>query len=225
MKHLLAMTGLRPIELRVKELITNYCATKGKVTDESHLLLPKQLVIDADRPKPYEESYHPSMEDTTARDPTKDSLPVIKRKTRAAALEAHQRRWELSNNGRHVYAICPDLRKPTIDCSDLTQTRTQFITSHGKFGEHLFRIQKRNSEHCEDCWAVDTPEHVVYDCRKYDNERKADGIGEEDRPLSRLFETKEQKTKLINKFIDEISEQWHDIGYRDYLQRFRTHRH
>lgn len=63
---------------------------------------------------------------------------------------------------------------------------TQLFTGHGSFGQYLHRIGKRESSACPDCGEVlDTPEHIMEDCPKWDAERTSlRAVFDADLPLS-----------------------------------------
>ena len=220
---LFALTGIKPINIKVNEIMTNFYARKGEVKHPSLLLLPQDTVLNARKPKKYSLRRHPSIDPTTLTieqryDGSGDTLALIKQKTREAALEAHQRRWQRNLNGWHTYLLCHDIRKPTIGYSDFGHLRTQFLTGHGNFGTYLHRFNIKSSPMCETCRAEDSVEHVVYDCQRFISERQEAGIEESDRPLWELFASKEQKKKLFA-YIELISEEWYSNGYREYRQR------
>lgn len=49
---------------------------------------------------------------------------------------------------------------------------TQLFTGHGSYGQYLHKIGRRESSACPDCGeAIDTPEHIMEDCPKWDEER------------------------------------------------------
>lgn len=47
----------------------------------------------------------------------------------------------------------------------------QAFSGHGPFGTYLFKRGLRASDSCRFCGAVDSPEHAIFWCLKWDNER------------------------------------------------------
>uniref|UniRef100_A0A8D8R397 Reverse transcriptase zinc-binding domain-containing protein n=2 Tax=Cacopsylla melanoneura TaxID=428564 RepID=A0A8D8R397_9HEMI len=55
---------------------------------------------------------------------------------------------------------------------DLTYRMTQALTGHGCFGTFLKRIRKVSVDTCKYCPETDTPEHTVFQCVRFDVERR-----------------------------------------------------
>uniref|UniRef100_A0A8D8V6F2 Uncharacterized protein n=1 Tax=Cacopsylla melanoneura TaxID=428564 RepID=A0A8D8V6F2_9HEMI len=49
---------------------------------------------------------------------------------------------------------------------------TQALTGHGCFGTFLKRIRKVSVDTCKYCPETDTPEHTVFQCVRFDVERR-----------------------------------------------------
>lgn len=49
---------------------------------------------------------------------------------------------------------------------------TQALTGHGSFGSFLKRIKKTESDNCTHCMERDTPEHTLFECQRWEEERR-----------------------------------------------------
>lgn len=47
----------------------------------------------------------------------------------------------------------------------------QYMTGHGNFASYLHRFGLRASSECSKCNVEDTPDHVINDCKKYNEQR------------------------------------------------------
>lgn len=48
---------------------------------------------------------------------------------------------------------------------------TQFMTGNGSFGRYTHRIGKSANDRCQECGEVDSPEHMLRECRRWEEER------------------------------------------------------
>ena len=237
---LFAMTGVLPPKIRLQEIVTNHYIRTGVVRVPELSLIPVEDYLKIIRPVPYKNSLHPSIENNrplmitpeqteaiseSLETLTLEVMAVAKKRAKEATLEAHQQRWQnpQEKTGRHTFALCPDLRHPTIELKDYNHLNTQFITGHGNFRSHLHRFKLKDSPNCLVCGVEDTPEHVAFECRRFSAERQTSGITAEDRPLSAVFANKDKKKKLFA-FIEAIAEEWCWKSYQEYYDRQNQNR-
>ncbi|EFN70484.1 hypothetical protein EAG_06200, partial [Camponotus floridanus] len=73
---------------------------------------------------------------------------------------------------RTISAICPYLRE--WRCGGLTFRFTQILSRHGCFGSYLYRIRRAPESICaaSDLDEVDTPEHTLSHCSRWQAERR-----------------------------------------------------
>ena len=65
----------------------------------------------------------------------------------------------------------PDVREHIRNRYDLTYYGTQFLTGHGNFRSYLNRFGLCATDVCKWCKVPDTPEHVLYDCWMFTEQR------------------------------------------------------
>jgi hypothetical protein len=49
---------------------------------------------------------------------------------------------------------------------------TEFLSGHGGYREYLHRIKRAASPNCPHCKVIETPEHVVFECPRFQEDRK-----------------------------------------------------
>lgn len=94
-------------------------------------------------------------------------------KHREQTISEWQKSWEKSIKGRWTYKLIPSI-KSWIDRphGEVDYYLTQFLSGHGGFEEYLHRIGKADSPYCPECRiAEETPEHVFFECTRFDLER------------------------------------------------------
>ncbi|XP_057657404.1 uncharacterized protein LOC130894541 [Diorhabda carinulata] len=65
---------------------------------------------------------------------------------------------------------------PNIDLSEFQKdidSVTQILTRHGSFGTFTKRIKNKKNHTCGMCEQKDDPTHVLYECARWDQERRA----------------------------------------------------
>lgn len=82
-----------------------------------------------------------------------------------------QERWDASEKGRRLYTYWPNIRYRLEMAIEIGHYDTQFMTGHGNFSAYLHRFGFRESPMCTKCEMEDTPEHVIQDCKKYNEAR------------------------------------------------------
>ncbi|KAG5847791.1 hypothetical protein ANANG_G00129960, partial [Anguilla anguilla] len=85
-----------------------------------------------------------------------------------------QQHWDSETKGRHLYKI-PN--KVGMVRNSGTDRREQVIVSririgHSNLNSTLFIIGKHPTGYCEQCQESETVEHVLIECRKYEQERR-----------------------------------------------------
>lgn len=84
---------------------------------------------------------------------------------------------------------------------------TQVLAGHGYFHSYLHRMAKAEDNCCKDCGTLDTAEHLVFHCTKYD-QIKGGGVGGGDLRPETLMEdillSQEKWTALSDIFVDII---------------------
>lgn len=85
-----------------------------------------------------------------------------------------QTEWDSSPNGAWTRRLIPQLR-PWLNRKEgeVDYHLTQVLTGHGGFWSYLHRFNRRPTGECEDCGVEDTPEHCLFDCRRWDTHRDA----------------------------------------------------
>ena len=86
-------------------------------------------------------------------------------------IEKWQDRWDMSDRGRVLYVKIPNVRERIRNMYNITHYGTQFLTGHGNFRSYLSRFGLCETDKCKWCGISDTPEHVLYGCWKYTEER------------------------------------------------------
>jgi len=73
--------------------------------------------------------------------------------------------WTTTSKGDHLRAIFPTVQD-RLRCKWLQPNywNIQFLTSHGPFASHLFKMQLRDSPECDCTNGEETPAHVLLDC-------------------------------------------------------------
>uniref|UniRef100_A0A8D9FFF7 Reverse transcriptase n=1 Tax=Cacopsylla melanoneura TaxID=428564 RepID=A0A8D9FFF7_9HEMI len=85
-----------------------------------------------------------------------------------------QCKWNAENQkGQWTKRLIKDI-EPWVkrNHGDLTYRMTQALTGHGCFGTFLKRIRKVSVDTCKYCPETDTPEHTVFQCVRFDVERR-----------------------------------------------------
>jgi hypothetical protein len=84
-----------------------------------------------------------------------------------------QEAWNNSLKGRWTYRLIPKL-KPWLERrhGEVGYHLTQFLTGHGAFEEYLHKKKKVDTPYCPTCAnVVETPEHALFVCPRFNNER------------------------------------------------------
>lgn len=85
---------------------------------------------------------------------------------------------------------------------------TQFLTGHGSFGTYTKRIKKTRDDLCYKCGVKDSPEHVLYYCKRWERERRE--LKEELGDIPKVDEVMKKMTQnrdcleMLYKYITEI---------------------
>lgn len=81
--------------------------------------------------------------------------------------------WDRSKKGEWTHRLIPRI-KPWLERTqgEIDYYLTQFLSGHGGFGKYLHRIGKVDSPLCIVCREEETPEHVLFKCMRFDEERR-----------------------------------------------------
>jgi hypothetical protein len=87
-----------------------------------------------------------------------------KQEIREGRLDAWQREWETSENGRRLYESLPNVRD-RLRIKHLAPERglIHFLTGHGPYNRKLNELGLSETPDC-DCGQVGSPEHTVLEC-------------------------------------------------------------
>jgi len=98
---------------------------------------------------------------------------LTKREMEQGLLDQWQRDWTQGETGRLTHEILPGvLDRLQLSKLVLNQDTCQFLTGHGKFGTYLYRRTIKEHEMCEDCGEVETPQHVLIECGRWEPQRR-----------------------------------------------------
>jgi len=100
---------------------------------------------------------------------------------RSNLLDIWQTRWNHSTKARWTYRIIPDIRFRLSIPMELDHYVTQYLTGHGNFAARLHSLKLIDSPDCSCGEGTDDPEHAIYKCRRWN----------------------EQRTRLVQKLIEE----------------------
>ncbi|XP_046145674.1 uncharacterized protein LOC123988989 [Osmia bicornis bicornis] len=107
-------------------------------------------------------------------DCTTEAVKNIKNEAREVTLGKWQQRWEESDKGRWTYALIPRLKEWILwGPQTLNFHLTQVLTGHGCFGTFLWKKARKQAN--AECWFCpdleDSPEHFLFECSRWKNER------------------------------------------------------
>jgi retron-type reverse transcriptase len=92
---------------------------------------------------------------------------------REHSISLWQEHWDNSTKGRWTHKVIPQV-KPWLERphGEVDYFITQFLTGHGGFKTYLHKIRKTDSPLCDTCKTLEeTPEHVLFVCSRFQNER------------------------------------------------------
>ena len=92
------------------------------------------------------------------------------RKSACRINDKWQRLWDNSTKGRWTYRLIPNVStRIERKHGEVNFHLTQFFSGHGCFRKFLHRFGHADSPYCPECSDTEeTPEHVVFDCPRYD---------------------------------------------------------
>lgn len=84
-----------------------------------------------------------------------------------------QEEWDTAEDGAWTRALIPDI-DPWLDRKhgEVDFFLTQLLTGHGAFREYLHRFKRATSEMCRHCDEVDSAEHCILNCTRWEAERR-----------------------------------------------------
>ncbi|XP_023234867.1 uncharacterized protein LOC111634345 [Centruroides sculpturatus] len=100
-------------------------------------------------------------------------LSFIKKQLRQQTIEEWQERWTYSEKGRYTYWLLPSIEERIKDLKWLPVDflRTQLYSNHCNTKEYLNRIGKDQESICDCEDDIESLEHLLTTCIKYENER------------------------------------------------------
>ena len=90
---------------------------------------------------------------------------------RSNLLSIWQARWDQSTKGRWTYRLLPDIRFRLSIPIELDHYTTQYLTGHGNFAAKLHSLGLRDSPNCSCGEGMDDPEHAIYKCTRWNEQR------------------------------------------------------
>lgn len=92
-------------------------------------------------------------------------------------MDKRQTRWDTAEKGRWTYTLIPNINRwINRKHGELNFEMTQFLSGHGGFAAYLHKLNIIQSPDCPACPCTEeTPEHVVFHCRKFENIRSEMG--------------------------------------------------
>ncbi|XP_065091473.1 uncharacterized protein LOC135712450 [Ochlerotatus camptorhynchus] len=140
----------------------------------------------------------------------------VRKVVRVESLAKWQQEWNTTENGRWTHRLIPILSTwVNRKHGEVNFHLTQFLSGHGCFRKYLHRFGHAASPLCPECGNVDeTPEHVVFDCPRFEavrtempvlNVERVKIVGfADDVVLTVTSETLEEVEVLSTKAIDMI---------------------
>jgi len=104
--------------------------------------------------------------DRTASDRT------IKREERSISIKTWQNRWDWSTKGRWTNRLILDIDRWLQRESVLTYHLTQALSGHGCFRHYLNFRNRADDDLCVYYGEIDTAEHTIFYCMRWDDHRK-----------------------------------------------------
>lgn len=115
---------------------------------------------------------------------------------RRETIELWQQRWSNTQKGRSTWAYCEDVGVRYACDWEIHQYVTQYLTDHGNLKSKLYGFGQVGISNCAYCDVIETMEHVLWKCWKY-NDRRQDFYNEleDDNPREHLLEVMADTTK------------------------------
>ena len=96
----------------------------------------------------------------------------IKNEVRAEIISLWQQKWDESEKGRITHKYFGNIkRRMEMKHIKINHNTAQFITGHGYFNSKLHKFGLSDTELCK-CGLTDTPEHVIFDCKEEEANRR-----------------------------------------------------
>lgn len=98
---------------------------------------------------------------------------AVREHERVETLNLWAGRWQQhTNTGQWTKRLIPDVAK-WVKCKwrRTNYFMTQFLSGHGSFAGYTHRIGKTETNECTHCAEVDNPEHAIFDCQRWAEER------------------------------------------------------
>lgn len=135
------------------------------------------------------------------------ALPGVRRQARKKTLTAWQKEWEKQEKWTRTLI---GRIEPWVECEHRKTNYyfTQFLTGHGSFWSYTKRIGKTETDRCQECGIVDSPKHVLYECRRWRSEREEliNKLEEDIPPVDRIIERMTQNKTTWDYIFDAVVE-------------------
>ncbi len=91
---------------------------------------------------------------------------------RVKSMQSWQERWDTAVKGRWTHRLIP-LIEPWLKRKhgEVNYHLTQFLTGHGGYRSYLQRFGHDDTSLCPSCNKVEDPEHVLFECPRFEAER------------------------------------------------------
>jgi hypothetical protein len=138
-------------------------------------------------------------------------LSFVKKLVNDKVIEIWEQRWYETSKAAHTKSFFPSV-KYRRDCKKYFSCDfyiCQLITNHGRFNDYLKRFNIKDCEYCDVCTTkVDNALHVIFECKKYQEERQelinvVENAGNV-WPCSPKELLSKEHFKLFHKFCSEI---------------------
>ncbi|XP_074033340.1 uncharacterized protein [Leptinotarsa decemlineata] len=106
----------------------------------------------------------------------------VREAPRERTMKRWQKEWEDHGRAQWTKVLIPEVELWAETKHKKTDYYfTQFLTGHGAFKKYTEMIGKTEDGRCEECGRRDIPNHVVFECPRYENERNTmeKEVGEE----------------------------------------------
>lgn len=141
------IAGELPIDLETRRRNINYALRRGMTVREGNM------------------SFQVEDGDTRGRN-------RVKREIKRILMREWQNRWMESEKGRITFGYFPDVEERTKRrWIEPNFYLSQMISGHGNFAEKLTSLKLRDDSMCN-CGSIDNCDHVLMDCKLFDDERR-----------------------------------------------------
>lgn len=134
---------------------------------------------------------------------------------RTDSLSKWQQEWDNAGNGRWTHRLIPNVSEwVNRKHGEVNFHLTQFLSGHGCFRKYLHRFGHAPSPLCPECGnEEETPEHVVFECPRFDEARRdlpgmtADNVVRE---MCREEEKWNAVDRVVRRILSELQRKWRE---------------